>query len=172
MKQRRPHNLAAIRINAELIDLMPPGMESLQSLDLSFNHDIYGTIPTFISQWSSLEWIRLENNQLSGSLPSQLGLLTHLKTLAIGVNQFTGMVPTEIGLLTNLRRLEIQQNNFTGLPSEVLQLTNLATLRLDLELVPTLPSESWDQFTSNIDLFDPYGSANSSSTESGGLNPP
>ncbi|KAK8548493.1 hypothetical protein V6N12_061405 [Hibiscus sabdariffa] len=63
---------------------------------------------------SSLWEIDLSNNKLYGKLPGWIGNLSSLSTLALSNNRFEGSIPMEFCNLTYLRFLDLSQNNLSG----------------------------------------------------------
>uniref|UniRef100_R7WFK1 Leucine-rich repeat receptor protein kinase EXS n=1 Tax=Aegilops tauschii TaxID=37682 RepID=R7WFK1_AEGTA len=82
--------------------------KSLQKLDLSYNN-FTGTLPNFISGFTSLRTLSLSGNSLAGPIPPQLGNLTCLTSLDLSSNHFTGSIPDKLG---NLRRTLCKSNKF------------------------------------------------------------
>ena len=73
-----------------------------------------GSIPTELSNLSSLRRLWLSENQLTGSIPSQLGGLSMLTQLNLHTNQLSGDIPAALGDLSDtLTRLRLGGN--TGL---------------------------------------------------------
>ena len=124
-------------IPTELSDL-----SSLQSLDLSQN-ELTGTIPSELGNLSSLQSLDLSQNELTGTIPSELGNLSSLQSLDLSQNELTGTIPSQLGNLSNLQWLRLSQNKLTGeIPREVGNLVNLRLLYLGVnQLVGPVPTE-------------------------------
>ena len=107
------------------------------------NNELTGSIPSELSQLTSLTSLSLDENQLSGSIPSELGQLTSLTWLWLGENLLTGSIPSELGQLTSLTSLNLDGNQLSGsIPSELGQLTSLTELWLDNnQLSGSIPTE-------------------------------
>nr|XP_043633388.1 receptor kinase-like protein Xa21 [Erigeron canadensis] len=89
-------------------------MYNLQLISFGFNH-LYGTIPQFLLNLTSLKVLSIPNNSISGSLPKDIGLeLPNLKILYIWGNKFTGSIPFSFFNCSNLLELELSDNRFTG----------------------------------------------------------
>ncbi|KAK9669647.1 hypothetical protein RND81_13G145800 [Saponaria officinalis] len=119
---------------------LPPnlfGLPQLETLDMSSNHDISGSIPKFQSH-SPLTFISLLGTSLSGEIPASIGGLARLEGLELSVCQLSGNIPSSLGNLTNLSRLNLAENDFTGvIPSSIANLTNLQGLYLsELNVMP------------------------------------
>ena len=90
--------------------------------------------------------LALAGNQLFGQIPSQLSDLTNLTELGLGNSQLSGQVPSELADLTNLTWLDLRGNLLSGqIPSELSDLTNVTYLALaGNELSGQVPSELSD----------------------------
>lgn len=77
------------------------GMDTLQSIDLSFNN-FGGTIPNEIGSWTGVENIIFEGTNLSGTIPTEISNLTKLKSFIISSSELTGTIPKNLLNLTNL----------------------------------------------------------------------
>ncbi|XP_058008013.1 probable LRR receptor-like serine/threonine-protein kinase At3g47570 [Hevea brasiliensis] len=104
--------------------------EKLKHIWLNQNQ-IFGNIPSGISDCASLEFLVVRENNLSGSIPSSIGKLLNLGELDFGYNDFSGSIPSSIGNMTNLLRMDLSNNKLQGLiPSSLGNCKNL--LELDL----------------------------------------
>ncbi|XP_024163889.1 receptor-like protein 33 [Rosa chinensis] len=88
-------------------------LSSLQSIDLSHNEGLHGSLPEFPNN-GSLQNLDLSVTSFSGSLPDSIGNLKMLSTIYIHDNNFTGSIPISMTNLTHLRFLEMYVNNFEG----------------------------------------------------------
>ncbi|XWS13484.1 hypothetical protein CRYUN_Cryun36dG0041000 [Craigia yunnanensis] len=61
-----------------------------------------------------LQYIDLSNNNLYGKLPRWIGNVSSLEILALSNNQFEGSIPVELCNLYVLQFLELSQNNLSG----------------------------------------------------------
>ncbi|XP_074316768.1 receptor-like protein 6 [Silene latifolia] len=102
----------------------------LETLRLSFNGDIGGSLPEF--HWHSpLERIFLSGTSLSGDLPPSIGRLAQLETLELSLCQISGYIPSSLGNLTKLSHLYLDDNDISGVvPPSISNLTNLQSLFL------------------------------------------
>jgi hypothetical protein len=90
------------------------------------NGGLFGSLPSQIGQWTSLQNFDVSENVLTGSLPSQVGQLTNLKYFFAYSNFLTGSLPIQIGQLTHLQELYVSGNNFIGtMPVSICLLRNL-----------------------------------------------
>lgn len=89
-------------------------------------------MPPEFGNFSNLNYLRLEDNQLSGNIPSELGNLSNLGWLGLINNQFSGSIPPELGNLSNLWYFGLSNNQLNGnIPPELSNLSNLIYLYLD-----------------------------------------
>jgi Leucine-rich repeat (LRR) protein len=109
-----------------------PKMNSIFELWLDDNPDIVGTIPTEISEMTSLASLSISNCDLSGQIPSEIGQLTLMEQMWLFGNWFSGTIPSEIGLMTELQIMGLEDNNITdtSMPQEICDL-NLQGLGAD-----------------------------------------
>ncbi|CAN1842177.1 Serine/threonine-protein kinase BRI1-like 2 [Linum perenne] len=105
---------------------------SLLQLDLSKNH-LMGSIPTSISNCTSLQTINFSFNLLTSSIPP-LGNLRSLQRLDLSHNHLTGWIPYDLGnACSSLLELKLSFNNISGsIPDSLsscswLQLLDLST---------------------------------------------
>ncbi|GAB4847861.1 hypothetical protein Ancab_026921 [Ancistrocladus abbreviatus] len=102
----------------------------LAQLDLS-NNLISGSLPSSISNFSSIENLFLGGNNFTGSIPPSIGQLQELIKLDMSKNSFSGQIPPEIGNCIHLTYLDFSQNNLSGsIPPEISQISILNYLNL------------------------------------------
>jgi LRR receptor-like serine/threonine-protein kinase FLS2 len=78
-----------------------------------------------------LRYLSLYANLLTGTLPSSLSEVTTLKEIHLSYNSFTGTIPSGIGAIFPLQSLSLQWNSFIGtIPSSLGMLSNLLVLKL------------------------------------------
>lgn len=83
-----------------------------------------GTLPSELSELTSLTSMALHFNDLSGTLPTQIGQLTQLTSFEVQQNKLSGTIPSEYGRLTNLGHFNVGANKLSGsLPQELTSLT-------------------------------------------------
>jgi hypothetical protein len=119
------------------MDLIQSHEASLRSLLAGFNR-ISGNLTAAISQFTSLETLALDNNEVGGTLPTELGLLTELlSSLSLGSNlDLGGPLPSELGRLTRLVDLKLDSTNVAGtIPEAWSGMISLRYLRLKNTLV-------------------------------------
>ncbi|XP_078167911.1 receptor-like protein 39 [Carex rostrata] len=112
---------------------------TLTKLDLSYNGELFGTLPNFPIV-SSLESLVLHETNFSGSIPDSIGNIRNLSELGLSNCNFSGQIPSSIEKLGKLPRLDLSNNSFSGsIPPSLFSLPNLQTLDL-----------SWNQFSGPI----------------------
>lgn len=78
------------------------------------NADIMGSIPTSISNLTSLRILELVNNYMFGIIPEKLGYLRRLQSLKLNGNNFQGAIPNALGFLSNLEIINLSNNRLQG----------------------------------------------------------
>jgi len=114
----------------------------LQSIRLVRN-ELYGTIPSEVSQMNELANLELHYNYFSGPIPSELFDMLALSRLNLGDNQLTSTIPTEIGQMSTLRNFFCFDNPIDGsIPSEIGNTKFLTFTRMhNTRIGGTLPTE-------------------------------
>jgi len=130
-----PSTLAELYLNGNeltgnLEDLLATAPSSLETIDLSQNSRLQGSISTEIGRFTSLKSFNVSYCSLDGSLPgSSLGPLASVELLAVAGNELSNTIPSEIGKMQALRVLDLSRNAFSGdIPSEIRNLSSLASL--------------------------------------------
>ncbi|RKN03595.1 hypothetical protein D7036_13550 [Aquimarina sp. BL5] len=99
-------------------------------LDLSSNK-LSGTIPSTISDFTSLVSLRLDRNTLTGEIPINIETLNVLEELYLNYNELTGAIPSGLEIITTLEVLHLDNNKLTGtIPENIGQLVNLRSIGL------------------------------------------
>ncbi|KAA8533372.1 hypothetical protein F0562_033095 [Nyssa sinensis] len=97
--------------------VVPPigEMSLLGILDLSSNR-LHGEIPTSASgnNMSSLEYLKLSNNNLQGKMLPGNSSMPNLKRLYLHGNNFTEMNPHSLSKCSSLRILDVGENSLSG----------------------------------------------------------
>ncbi|KAK3444976.1 hypothetical protein EUGRSUZ_A00587 [Eucalyptus grandis] len=102
-------------------------IQTLQTLDLSFNELLQGSLPEFPEN-GSLRTLLLSYTSISGMLPNSIGKLRNLSRIELVNCSFGGNIPSSFTYLLQLTYLDFSFNNFSGsIPSlsKSLQLTYL-----------------------------------------------
>ncbi|KAJ4837212.1 hypothetical protein Tsubulata_040035 [Turnera subulata] len=89
-------------------------LSELEILDLSYNMDVSGPLPSSIGNLKKLTTLVLVACNLSGSIPDSIGSLQQLVYLSLASNSFSGPIPPSIGTLSNLYWLDLGDNNLIG----------------------------------------------------------
>ncbi|KAB5563830.1 hypothetical protein DKX38_003884 [Salix brachista] len=89
-------------------------LSELQILDLSYNKDLSGPLPSAIGDLKKLTNLILVGCSFSGSIPDSIGSLPLISYLSLNSNGFTGPIPPSIGNLTSLYWLDLADNRLTG----------------------------------------------------------
>ncbi|XP_044461735.1 leucine-rich repeat receptor protein kinase HPCA1-like isoform X2 [Mangifera indica] len=89
-------------------------LSELQILDLSYNKDLTGSLPTTIGDLKNLTSLILVGCGLSGPIPDSIGHLSKLVYLSLNSNSFIGPIPRTIGNLAELYWLDLADNKLTG----------------------------------------------------------
>ncbi|KAM5559169.1 hypothetical protein ABKV19_020694 [Rosa sericea] len=108
---------------------------TLQSVDLSANLELSGSLPEFPKN-GSLESLVLSGTKFSGVLPDSIGNLKMLSELDLRECNFTGAVPKSLANLTQLGHLYLSSNKFSS-PINSIQWDKLIKLE-DLDLSDNL----------------------------------
>lgn len=99
-------------------------LSNLEVLDLSYNGNLTGTLPTQLFLLTNLSKLYLQNCGFLGTIPEDLGNLTNLTYLVVNNNFFAGPIPASIGQLSQLIWVDISSNQLTGnLPKSLTNLT-------------------------------------------------
>ena len=110
---------------------------------------------TLFSQWSQLESLYMNSNDITGTLPDSIASLKSIKVLWMGGNNLDGSIISEIGQLTTLVDLSLESNFredtagkrgfVSALPASLAQLTKLEILDVsDNALSGTIPPQLGD----------------------------
>ncbi|GLJ18839.1 hypothetical protein SUGI_0336500 [Cryptomeria japonica] len=89
-------------------------LNGLQSLDLSYNKELIGPIPSTLGNLINLESLVLIGCGFTGHIPHELGNLQKLTFLDLSSNNFSGPIPPSVGNLTKLRLLDLAKNQLSG----------------------------------------------------------
>ncbi|KAL8151652.1 hypothetical protein V2J09_021460 [Rumex salicifolius] len=121
------------------------GPLKLGQLDLS-NNLLSGSLPSSISNFTSLQILLLKGNLFSGPIPGSIGHLQQLTKLDVSHNSLSGPIPTEISQCNHLNYLDLSQNNLTStIPpqisiNQILNYLNLSRNHLNGPIPSTIGS--------------------------------
>merc|ERR1712176_1233086 len=97
-----------------------------------YDNRLTGSLSESLGFLTSLEDLRLNNNNLSGSIPDSITDLQRLFRFDAQSNALVGTVPEDIGTLPVLRDLRLQFNNLDGLiPTSLCFLESMEVLEAD-----------------------------------------
>lgn len=114
-------------------------MSALQTVNLSGNSTLGGTLGSVVAGLRSVRTLNLANTGLSGRLPLELGTLDSLQILKLDSNRLDGTLTdifcTVFGRTQrdySLREMRLSSNRLTGdIPPCIVQFTQLQVLRLE-----------------------------------------
>ncbi|THG14227.1 hypothetical protein TEA_009210 [Camellia sinensis var. sinensis] len=89
-------------------------LSELQTLDLSDNKGLTGSLPRSIGNLTKLSNLMLVSCGFSGPIPETIGSLQQLRVLSLSSNSFSGPIPPSIGNLFNLYWLDLTGNKLSG----------------------------------------------------------
>ncbi|KAE9594958.1 hypothetical protein Lal_00041274 [Lupinus albus] len=89
-------------------------LSELDTVDLSYNTGLTGTIPKEIGNLTKLKSLALVGCGFYGPIPDSIGSLKKLTFLALNSNRFNGSIPRSIGNLSNLNWLDLSDNQLGG----------------------------------------------------------
>ncbi|KAM3714956.1 hypothetical protein ACJW31_01G372100 [Castanea mollissima] len=106
-------------------------LSELQTLDLSYNKNITGPLPSSIGNLMNLINVNLIGCSFYGSIPDTIGNLQKLITLLLSSNFLTGNIPETLGSMTHLEVIRFDRNSLSGpVPSNLNDLVNVNELYL------------------------------------------
>ncbi|MFS7959869.1 putative non-specific serine/threonine protein kinase [Helianthus anomalus] len=115
-----------------LSENIPDCVENLQNMEMLIlgSNGLSGVLPNSLGNiYSSLKWLKLNDNNFNGQIPQDLRKLTSLEVLDLGNNEFSGNIPKWIRNYTSLMVLRLHKNNFTGgIPHSLCKCSNLHIL--------------------------------------------
>ncbi|CAL8122906.1 unnamed protein product [Prunus armeniaca] len=143
--------------------------KTLESLYLSYNNDISGSLPD-LTNFLSLKDLRIRSNNLSGRIPESIGQMSKLETIDLGWNSLEGVISeTHFSKLSKLSDLSLSSNSlllnfsFDWIPPFQLQYIQLKSCKMssfpkwlqtqknytwldisDAGISDTIPSWFWD----------------------------
>ncbi|KAF3671720.1 putative CASP-like protein PIMP1-like [Capsicum annuum] len=128
----------AMTIN--LVSMFSASWSKLKFLDISFTH-VGGTLPSSLSNSTSLTFFQADGCSIQGSIPSSVTKLKKLRTLTLNDNNIIGQLPVSMSSLISLRYLSLIQNGLRGhIPTSICQILSLEYLNIEWnELTGRLP---------------------------------
>ncbi|KAF5952165.1 hypothetical protein HYC85_010109 [Camellia sinensis] len=150
-------NLTALRLSyANLYGTFPEKIfqvPTLQTLDLSENIKLQGSLPEFLQNGSlqnllhgeipipsqSVMYVDYSSNNFSSSIPAEIGnSLTFALFFSLSNNNLTGVIPLSICNSTNLQVLDLSSNRLSGTIPQCLIESCSMTLELDGQIPQSL----------------------------------
>ncbi|KAK9056075.1 hypothetical protein SSX86_027162 [Deinandra increscens subsp. villosa] len=115
----------------------------------AFGCGIKGHIPSGIGNFTNLQRLTLDMNELKGDIPTTLGKLQNIGQLYLKDNMLQGGIPQELCLLKNLEKLYLSKNQLSGtIPPCLGDISSLTWLLLDSNtLTSSIPSNLWTHKT-------------------------
>lgn len=89
-------------------------LSELKILDLSYNTDLRGSLPSTIGNLKNLKNLILVGCGFTGLIPDSIGSMQELVYLSLNLNSFSGHIPASIGNLSNLYWLDLADNKLSG----------------------------------------------------------
>ncbi|RDX58464.1 Receptor-like protein 12, partial [Mucuna pruriens] len=86
---------------------------TLSDIDLSFNIDLYGSLPEFPGN-GHLRTLIVSHTRFSGALPASISNLRQLSIIDLSSCHYNGTLPSSMSRLEELTYLDLSQNDFTG----------------------------------------------------------
>ncbi|KAI3861200.1 hypothetical protein MKW92_012299 [Papaver armeniacum] len=104
--------------------------------------EVNGSIPSSISNASSLVSLHMYGCAIQGSLPDSISNLSQLQNLELDHNNIAGFIPPSISKLKKLQILSLTQNNLQGfIPESICEMSALSQINLGRNnLSGTIPS--------------------------------
>ncbi|KAH7865950.1 hypothetical protein Vadar_013469 [Vaccinium darrowii] len=106
-------SLSDCNLNGTFPEIIFERVQTLETLDLSYNELLNGRLPDF-PQNLSLRNLVLSYTNFSGFLPESIGKLTELRRIEIRWCNFNGRIPNSLANLSQLVYLDLSYNNFSG----------------------------------------------------------
>mmetsp|Transcript_16910 Transcript_16910/g.38778 ORF Transcript_16910/g.38778 Transcript_16910/m.38778 type:complete len:789 (-) Transcript_16910:51-2417(-) len=110
------------------------------------SNNLMGTLPTEISQLTTLRYLESIGNDLGGTIPKEWRKLQNLSTLVMAFNSFSGPLPSWMPLAwPDLEFLYLSNNELTGkIPDDFYGFHKLSVLALDDNLLTGNTDEIWE----------------------------
>jgi hypothetical protein len=119
-------------------------LRAVSAISLS-NNQLSGTIPTEIVSLPTIEHVMLSNNRMIGSIPSYLvSSESKLQTINFDNNSLFGTIPSWIRNATGLSTLSLSNNDFSGTIPTDINSANMEKLLLhNNKFTGTFPADSF-----------------------------
>ncbi|XP_039173353.1 receptor-like protein 7 [Eucalyptus grandis] len=127
-------------------------VQTLQTLDLSCNELLQGSLPEFPEN-GSLGTLLLSFTSMSGRLPDSIGKLRNLSRIELMDCSFGGNIPSSFMYLSQLTYLDFSFNNFSGSIPSLSKSKNLTQIILSHNnLTGQINSTQWEYLSSLLIL--------------------
>lgn len=127
-------------------------VQTLQTIDLSFNELLQGSLPRFPEN-GSLQRLVLSFTNISGRLPESIGNLRNLSRIELVSCNFDGNIPSSFTSLLQLTYLDFSFNNFSGSIPSLSKSKNLTQIILSHNnLTSQINSTQWEYLSSLLIL--------------------
>lgn len=127
-------------------------VQTLQTIDLSFNELLQGSLPGFPEN-ASLQRLVLSFTNISGRLPESIGNLRNLSRIELVNCNFDGNIPSSFTNLLQLTYLDFSFNNFTGSVPSLSKSKSLTQITLSHNnLTGQIDSTQWEYLLNLIIL--------------------
>jgi hypothetical protein len=144
--------------NSDLSGTLPSDMTALTQLSFVNigSTDISGSITDAMANaWTKMTFFRADLTQMDGTLPASLSQWTQLETLHLQDNSFSGTLPPGYSAWSNIQSIRLGDNSFEGtIPSQWSTMTKLTyfSIHANPEIGGTLPA-SWSALTQMQQFF-------------------
>jgi Leucine-rich repeat (LRR) protein len=122
-----------------------------------FGNGLTSTIPTGISNLTSIIVLDFENNFMDGlAIPESVRNLATLEGLFFSRNVFTGSIPQDINRLSSMTQFWVANNDIEGtLPTTLGAITGLETIIANTNrLIGNIPAELGTLNLTNLQLYE------------------
>ncbi|XP_039166430.1 receptor like protein 22-like [Eucalyptus grandis] len=127
-------------------------VQTLQTLDLSVNQLLQGSLPEFPEN-GSLQTLVLSFTNISGRLPYSIGNLRNLSRIELMNCSLGGNIPSSFTNLSQLAYLDFSFNNFTGSIPSLSKSKNMTQINLSHNnLTGQIVSTQWEYLSSLLIL--------------------
>ncbi|KAK3444996.1 LOW QUALITY PROTEIN: hypothetical protein EUGRSUZ_A00560 [Eucalyptus grandis] len=127
-------------------------VQTLQTIDLSFNELLQGSLPGFPEN-GSLQRLVLSFTNISGRLPESIGNLKNLSRIELVSCNFDGNIPSSFSYFSHLAYLDFSFNNFTGSIPSLSKSKNMTQIKLSHNnLTGQIVSTQWEYLSSLLIL--------------------
>ncbi|XP_058767808.1 probable leucine-rich repeat receptor-like protein kinase At5g49770 isoform X2 [Vicia villosa] len=143
--------LPGLNLEGQLSSAIQP-LSELDTLDLSYNAGMTGTIPKEIGNLKNLKSLALVNCGFSGPIPDSIGSLQKLAFLRFDKNRLSGRVPSSLSQLEKLSKIYLSHNELTGSLPDFTGMTSLTYVDLSDNNFNSSDIPSWVYASSLPDL--------------------